>query len=135
MSEVGGDIGSVLAQKLDEHVKANFQRMFLNHNEHGVTATILVEMGRGCMDLYGEYSQMTPILERIFNSIDAGIYASSSIGGKGLQSFLQKNIKITQVDGGIPQKKGGMFGGLDQLVKGQQRNADASGEMQAMGRL
>jgi hypothetical protein len=124
--------GQVLLQKMDNHVGKNFPRMFLDHNEHGVGGTILVEMSKGMLKLYGEYSEMTPLLEETINAIDSGIYASASIGGKMRNSFLQKMYKITQVNGGEPMKKPGMLSGLEGLVSGQRKNLDANSEMRGL---
>lgn len=125
--------GQVLLQKLDEHTKKDFPVMFLDFNEHGVSGVMLIELSKGVKSLFGEYSEMTPMLDHVFGAFDRAVLSSASINGKMRNSFLQKMYKITQINGGEMPKKPGMFSGLEGLVKGQQRNLDAGGEMRAMG--
>lgn len=126
--------GQVLLEKLDQHTGKDFPVMFLDFNEHGVSGVMLIELSKGVKSLFGEYSEMTPMLDHVFGAFDRAVLSSASINGKMRNSFLQKMYKITQISGGdMMQKKPGMFSGLEGLVKGQQRNIDASGEMRSMG--
>lgn len=133
MSEEGS-VAEVVVQKLDNHLGDNFPKLFRDHNEHGVVGTILLETAKIMPYMYGEYSDMTPILTKSLKAIESGIDASTSIGGKGLKTILQRHIKVEQVAPMMPEKKG-MFGGLDGLVNGQRRNLDASNEINTLGRV
>lgn len=125
--------GQVLLQKLDNHVGKDFPVMFLDFNEHGMNGILLIELSKGIKSIYGEYSEMTPMLDHTFNAFDRAVLSSASIGGKMRNSFLQKMYKITQLNGTPDmQKKPGMLGGLESLVNGQRKNLDASGEMRGL---
>lgn len=133
MSEEGS-VAEVVVQKLDNHLGPNFPKLFRDHNEHGVVATILLETAKIMPHMYGEYSDMTPVLIKSLTAIESGFDASTSIGGKGLKTILQRHIKVEQIAPMMAEKKG-MFGGLDQMLNGQRRNLDSSREIDTLGRV
>jgi hypothetical protein len=123
MSESDGDAPVQLLQKLDNHVGEDFPKMFLNFNPHGVNAILLIEMSKGVINLYGDYSEMTPMLKHTFKSFDSAVLSSTSIEGTGRKDFLQKSYKIEQKGDILPQK-GGFFDGLGGLLGGNKGKKD-----------
>lgn len=134
MSQEGEESSNVLLQKLHDETKHNFPRMFLHHNEHGVSATLLLEMLKGTRIMYGEYSEMSAYIEHILDSFDASILSSASIDGNMRNSFLIKKMVLTQNGnfGDPNQQKNneGFFAGLGKMF-GKNRSAG----QQDLGRL
>lgn len=135
MSENDGDAPTQLLQKLDNHVGQDFPKMFLNFNPHGVNAILLIQMSKGIKRLYGEYSEMTPVLEHVFDSFDSAVLSSTSIDGTGRKDFLQKSYKIEQKGLDQPQKKGGFLDGLGGLFGDQKKNMNGTTDMSRLGSM
>lgn len=110
---------NVLLQKLDDHVKKNFPRMFLDFNEYGVSGTLLLEMLKGSSPFYSEYSEWAAYNEHSLAAFDATILSSASISGKMRNSFLIKKFQVMQTQNlNGQQAKPGFFDGLGGLFGG-----------------
>jgi len=123
-----------LLQKLDDHVKKNFPRMFLDYNEYGVSGTFLIEMLKVSRSFYSEYSDWATYNDEILSAMDATVLSSASQGGKMRNSFL---IKRFQVQHSMPnqdgEKKAGFFDGLGDLFGGKKNNNNGQNELSRMG--
>jgi hypothetical protein len=126
-----GDHHNTLLQKLHDEVGHNFPRMFLDFNEYGVIATMLLESYKVSQNMFSEYSEFGPINLQINQALDAAILASASQGGKMRNSFLINRYQAVQTlnMAGAPQGKPGFFDGIDKLFgKGGNNNSQNVGQ-------
>lgn len=105
----------LLLEKLEQHVGHKFPTMFLDFTEAGPQGILQLEFMKGYRITYGEYSEMTPYIDRMLDACESAILSTASINGKMRNSFLIKKHMVYQqglFTEAQPQQKGGLFGGL-----------------------
>ncbi len=120
-----GDHQNTLLQKLHDETGHNFPRMFLDFNEFGVIATMQLEAMKIGSMFYSEYSEWSPINERLHQALDAAVLSSASKDGKMRNSFLINRYQAVLTQN-MPQEqnKPGFFDGLGSLFGGKKNNGN-----------
>lgn len=120
---------NIIVEKLERWLQNKFPYLFLDHNEYGTQAVLLLEGMKSIEPLYGEYSEMKPYVSQMNSALESGVLSTSSIGGKTRTAFLVKRVALTQNTNFLDPNanKGGMLDGFGGLFGGKPKQQNPQG--------